>query len=310
MTTITDNSAPSRQVLGLVLVVIGSVFFGFMPSAAKLAYNEGANPIALLVVRSALGLIGMAAFLLLRGQRLPVPRSYIFPTALAGITLVFAAGGGMGSVAYIDVSLSSILVFTFPLIVAGANHFNGKAPLTPLSAALIGLAFVGLTLTIGADLQSLNATGVVLALAASCGIAVMVLATTETSKAIGAIRANLHMTIWAGVYFLLLAFIGPMTGLMNPMIFPETTIGWFYIFGAAISFTGGYLLFFIAATIIGSTRASLISFSEPILMIGVAAIVLGERLIAYQYVGIAIVLASLWIMEFNQARAAKRSKMR
>ena len=104
MITTTDNSAPSRQLRGLVLVVIGAIFFGFMPTAAKLSYQEGANPIALLVVRSALGLVGMAAFLILRGQKLPIPRSYIVPTALAGITLVFAAGGGMGSVAYIDVS--------------------------------------------------------------------------------------------------------------------------------------------------------------------------------------------------------------
>ena len=115
------------------------------------------------------------------------------------------------------------------------------------------------------------------------------------------------MTLWAGLYFLLMAFIGPVIGVMQPMIFPETTLGWLYIFGAAISFTGGYLLFFIAATIIGSTRASLMSFAEPVLMIGVAAAVLGERLTIAQYLGIAVVLGSLWVMEFMQARSRKRA---
>ncbi|NBR53785.1 MAG: hypothetical protein EBT91_10240, partial [Rhodobacteraceae bacterium] len=86
--------------------MLGAVCIGIMPNAAKLAYGEGVSPLGLLVLRSAIGAGGLAIFLWARREKLLVPRSHIPKTAAAGVALLMAAGGGMGAVAYIDVTVA------------------------------------------------------------------------------------------------------------------------------------------------------------------------------------------------------------
>ena len=153
----------NRERLGVILLVIGAFFIGIMPNAAKLSFGEGANPQALLVVRSAIGAVGMGAFLLIRGESLRIPRAFIFATALGGLSFAATAGGGMGSVAFIDVSLASIIIFLYPLFVALVNHLRGVEPVAQRDWFLIGLTLAGLAMALGVSLDSLNATGVGLA---------------------------------------------------------------------------------------------------------------------------------------------------
>lgn len=291
-----------RYVVALGLIVVAAFFIGMMPNAAKLAYQAGANPIALLVVRTVVASVGIAAFLRARGQPLAIPAPFVGRTALAGIALLFAAGGGMGAVAYIDVSLASVLFFTYPFFVAALNHLRGQTRLGGIDVLLMVFAFLGLTLALGVRLDGLNATGVTLALVSSLGITVLVLATTDISMALGSVRANLHMTLWAGAYFGLLALAGPLSGVMEPMHFPASGMGWVWLFASAISFTLGFLSFFSAATILGATRASVLSILEPIMMILIAVLLVGEVLSHAQVIGVALVLASLLALELVSLR--------
>src|SRR5690606_39633525 len=98
----TAAAAVASQARGLLWVVVAALFIGIMPNAAKLAYGAGANPIAVLLVRAATAVVGLAVFLRLRGETPAIPPPYVRPTALAGFAMLFSAGGGMGAVAYID----------------------------------------------------------------------------------------------------------------------------------------------------------------------------------------------------------------
>lgn len=96
--------------------MLGAVCIGIMPNAAKLAYGEGVSPLGLLVLRSAIGASGLAIFLWARREKLLVPRSLIPKTAAAGVALLMAAGGGMGAVAYIDVTVASVISSPTPFL--------------------------------------------------------------------------------------------------------------------------------------------------------------------------------------------------
>ena len=279
-----------------------------MPNTAKLAFGEGVNPQGLLVLRSVIGAAGMAAFLVARGQTLLISRRYILATALGGLSLAATAGGGMGAVAFIDVSLASVIIFTYPLFVAVVNHVRGEALVVRRDWGLLVLSLFGLALALGVSLDRLNATGVLLALLSSLGITVMVLLLSDTSRAVGAVRANLYMTMWGTLYFLLLGLLGPMAGLIEPMAFPQSRWAWFLVLSAAGTFTLGYLLFFSATLIIGATRASMLSILEPIMMILFAIILVGEWLGPLQWLGMALVLGSLWVMEAFPAQRDKEEQ--
>jgi len=297
-----ENAVRERDALGIVLVVVSAVFIGIMPNAAKLAYADGTNPLALLVVRSGVGVIAMAATLRIMGAPLAIPRDRVGSTALAGMALFVTAGGGMSSVAYIDVSLASVLFFTYPFFVAAINHVRGQTRLGVADIACMVLAFGGLALALGASLEGQNPTGIVLAMAASLGVTVMVLTTTDNTLALGALRANLHMTLWAGIYFAILAAVGPMSGLMEPMRFPLSAGGWFWLIVAGVTFTASFIAFFAAAAILGATRTSVLSILEPIMMIAFAILLVGEMPSPLRFAGVALVLGSLLALELVPRR--------
>jgi drug/metabolite transporter (DMT)-like permease len=51
--------------------------------------------------------------------------------------------------------------------------------------------------------------------------------------------------------------------------------------------------FFIAISMIGPTRASLLSYAEPVIAAALGVIMLGELLVPLQIAGIALVIAAL-----------------
>jgi drug/metabolite transporter (DMT)-like permease len=81
------------------------------------------------------------------------------------------------------------------------------------------------------------------------------------------------------------------------MAFPVSLKGWIAILGTGVTFTFGYTLFFVGAAIIGATRAAMISILEPVLTILFAILLVQEWLTAIQWLGVALVVASLLVME-------------
>lgn len=105
------------------------------------------------------------------------------------------------------------------------------------------------------------------------------------------------MTVWSSFYFIIVAIFGPALGLIDSMAFPVSLKGWVGILGTGVTFTLGYTLFFVGAAIIGATRAAMISILEPVLTIMFAIILVNEWLTAIQWLGVAMVVASLLVME-------------
>ncbi len=211
----------------------------------------------------------------------------------------------MGAVAYIDVTLASVIFFTYPIFVAVVNHLRGTPRLSAPEVGLIVLAFVGVALALGLkreNLDHLNYTGLGLALMSSIGITTVILTTTATTAALGAVRANLHMNLWGLVYFFGLALALPALGLAGETVYPQSAAAWLYVLLAALGFTLGYLLFFVAAKILGATEASVLSILELVFMIIFAVTIVGERLTALQTTGFVVVVVALVGFELVSAR--------
>ena len=57
------GESEKSQLLGVVLVLLGALAIGIMPSAAKIAYQEGANPLGAILLRSLVGFFGIGVYL-------------------------------------------------------------------------------------------------------------------------------------------------------------------------------------------------------------------------------------------------------
>ncbi len=296
------GSENRSQAYGIFLIVMGAVLIGFMPTSAKIAYADGANALAVLLFRSIFGAAGLMLFLAMRRQRVMIDRKHFKSAAIAGVMHMVAAVGILGSIVYIDISLASVIIFLYPFIVAVVNHQRGTTRLGLSTIALMGLATLGLALALGVSFGTLHPMGIFLSALGAVAIAIMILGVSDISTKVGPLQANLHMVIWAAIYFAILAVLLPLTGWFDPLIYPQSLTGWIATAVAGLTFTFGYVLFFASADIIGTTRASVLSILEPVMIIGVAIAVLGERLSPLQWVGMVLVLGCLLMMELFRAR--------
>lgn len=293
-----SSQAPLSQKTGVILILLGALSIGLMPSAAKIAYQEGANPLAAIILRSLIGFVGIGIYMAARKHQFNVGWKEIRFSSLTGVAQSFTSLGIMGSVAFIDVNVAALIMFCFPFWVAIYNHFSGTSKLTPTIIFCFTLALIGLGLTLGMRLGELNTFGLGLALLGMFSMAIMVLVVAHSSTKIGPITANFFMTGWTLLYFLLIALVASVVGLLDPASFPVSSKGWIAIIGTGVSFTLAYVLFFIGATVIGTTRASILSISEPVMIIIVAVLLIDERLTPIQWLGVMLVIGSLFAFEW------------
>lgn len=76
-------------------------------------------------------------------------------------------------------------------------------------------------------------------------------------------------------------------------VLPQTSLGWSGFLGTAAFYAFAMIAFFIAISMIGPVRTSLLSYAEPVVTAGLGVVLLGESLAPIQIAGIALVVAAL-----------------
>ena len=269
------------------MALLCAIFYGVNTTFSKLAYDAGTNPVSLTVYRY-LFIILILTFLVLvlrKNWKIQVP-ARLYLGCVLGMYLISI--GHLGAVKFIPVSLAAIVFYTFPLMVIAYKKIVSGKPVSWLEALGFVLAFTGLAIALGVELHSLNWLGVAMALSGSIGAAMFIICYENFPP-----QDNPYATTW---WITLGTVVLCLTSLLwfdlQP---PVETIGWVYLFLIAATTVVAFVLTLLAIELISGATFSLFLNLEPVVILLLSWLVVGESLTVNKVMGISMVVAALFI---------------
>jgi drug/metabolite transporter (DMT)-like permease len=296
---------------GALLCVASAAAFGAMGIFGKLAYDAGATVGTLLATRFVLA---AAVFWLVVLGSGGVARLRALPRRDIGLGFALGAAGysaqaGAYSAALhrLDASLLSLLLYTFPSIVAVAAIALGRERASGRTAVALVLASTGLVLVLaGAAAGALDPLGTALGLAAAVVYSAYILSSQGIAARLGPLALSTLVCTGAAVT---LTLGGLLAGDLHPGRVSLAGYGWLAGI-AVVSTVGAVGLFFAGLRRVGPTAASILSTVEPLVTVGLAFLVFGEALSPTQLAGGALVLAAAVTTARSPRSAGSASRRR
>ncbi len=298
-----------RRLLGVALAAAAGCGYGSGPLFAKSVYGAGLDWLALLYWRFLIaGLLVWAWALLVpenRAMLRALPRRRVF--ALFGLGLVFLGNAATyyGALQYISASLSALVIYIYPAIVAvlsirWGHGLQGRRPWIALAVVTTGVI-----LTIGGIQTQAKPIGIALIVISPILYSIYIVLTArfagerrgETAEArsgaTSVTRPAVASSLMITGTFAVVAVLAVVAG---APILPGDVPGdaWFGLIGIAVFSTTMSISAFYAATArIGAAQTALVSTVEPVWTITLATILFGESLAPVQLLGGALVLGGV-----------------
>jgi len=259
---------------------------GISDVLTKIVIAAGADVLTVLSFRSVVGLAFVATWLRFG----PKPHADARVRWISmGIGLMFA---GLifclfKAIEANDVPTAILSYFTYPLLTGLAASLFGLEPLRWKGIISAIAAFCGLALMIGAHPAGLALAGVAYALGAALCRTAVLLATRAYL-----VGADARLTTWYSMISSTAVFLAVslFTQTWNP---PQTGVGWTCLVAMSLATTAGILFVFVSTLRVGPFRTALIMNLEPLTATILSALVLGQVITPVQGIGCAVMLASL-----------------
>jgi drug/metabolite transporter (DMT)-like permease len=275
---------------GVVATVLASFFLGWAPILGKLAYAGNATPFTLAASRTLVAVLLLwLAFAFLWRREIAIDWRGLIGCIAVG------AVNGFGSLLYytslsrLDASRAALLNTLYPLWVVLFLFASGQ-PLTHLTLARLSLSMLGIYLLTRAGPGELDWLGVTLMIASAATYGWhLVLGQWVLADVPARTGALYILTTMACV-------VGLARVLQARPVEPITTTGWLAILALGLTTTLSRLSMFSALRRLGGIETALAGLLELLVSLVLAFLLLGERLTPVQWIGSALLIASLMLL--------------
>lgn len=281
-----DTASASRRI-GLACALGSAAAFGTNIVSAQIAGAADLSGPLLVAYRVFLLLVLAFGAALLAGDRLVPVQSERRALLVFGLSCAAVGSAYLSSVAYIPVTVAAIVFYTFPILIVLAEPFVTGRRLGIGRILIAMLAFTGVALVVGPDINHLDPRGLGLAMLASVGAAIQFFSATAMPR-----TSTLTKLVWSQIIILpvTLVILAMTGGFRPPSAFAAAP------YATAITIIGfviGFLLQVLALARIEAGSAGIAFCAEPIFAALVAAIFLGERISLLQYAGGSLVIIAI-----------------
>jgi drug/metabolite transporter (DMT)-like permease len=303
MLTLLTSTIPAMRSSGTLMCLGSGAAFGAMGVFGKLAYGEGATVGTLLSVRFVLAAALFWALVLASGGARELRRlgrrDATLGLALGTCGYATQAGCYFAALSRIDASLLSLLIYTFPAIVAAAAIALGRERVEGRRLGALALASGGLVLVVaGAGAGALDPLGVALGLAAAVVYSAYILVSDGIAARVRPRLLSALVCTGAAASLLTGAAV---LGELRPGELTAAGWGWLACL-AVVSTVASISLFFAGLPRVGPTTASILATVEPLVTVILAFLVFGETLGPAQLAGGTLVLGAVLVLHAPRLR--------
>jgi drug/metabolite transporter (DMT)-like permease len=281
--------------LGVVLLLLIATVFGSNHVAARVAFEHGASVTTAVVVRATCTAIFVLVLARLQGVRLALPRPRLARAIGVGAMLAVQSYCLYAAVARIPVALALLAFYTFPMLLALLSFATGgerpgRRTLVAMPIALAGLALAldvfGQSAGVAARWAEIGA-GVGFALGAAVAFALVLLFTTRWLKDVDGRVRTFYTT---GVAAVLVTLAGASAG---SLALPQGTQGWVGLAALTVFYGSAITALFVLLPRLGAVNNSVVLSFEPIAVLFLAWVILGQTVTPLQIVGAFVVIGAI-----------------
>ena len=286
--------------MGVALAIGSAVSFGPLGVFGKLAYRVGFTTPQLLSYRFGLAALLLWAAAVVMRQGLPSRRNLAGLVIMGGAGYVAQSASYFNALHYIPASTTALLLYTYPVVVTVLAAVLFGESLGRMKLGALGLSALGTVLVVQAQLHAAPPIGIILGLGSAAFYSGYILFGSRllpglppvSSTAVIMTSAAVVWSLYAGINGqLLVAWTPPQLALL----------GGFAILGTTIP----VLTFILGLPLVGASRAAILSTFEPASTVLLAVIILGETASPLQWIGGALIIASVLVLEGPGWRASR-----
>lgn len=267
---------------------------------AKEAYATGLGVGSLLSARFVVAALVFWAIVAIRGSARPSRATVQAGLLLGAVGYAAQSGLYFGALTRIDASLVALLLYLHPvLVVLGALATGREHPTGRTWAALGAASTGGVLVLLGGDIGNVDALGAAMACGAAMAYATYILVTDRAQANADPFVLSALITTGAALTF---TASGLAAGTLHLDAIADAS-GWVAAI-ALVSTVTAVICFLLGMARVGPSTASILSTFEPVVTVVLAMAIYSERLGPVQFLGGALVLSAIIVLNTAPRRAA------
>lgn len=275
-----------RLLSGILLVVVSSVSYGFLPVFTKTAYAAGTSTYTLLFLRFFIAAMFMFGVMAVKKMKMPSAKEIIACLLLGSLGYAGQSFCYFTALNYVSSSVVVLLLYTYPALVMISSILLFKEKVVLQKVVALILALAGAFVIIGAEFDA-NPIGIILSALTSVFYATYVMVSSKVVREDTCVQSSAFVMLGAAiVYGVMNIFDG-----FHPPVQAEG-----YAAVALVVFVStvvAFWAFFAGMERTGATTASLVSTVEPVVTVLASVIILSEPFTMNVLVGGGLVVLAL-----------------
>jgi drug/metabolite transporter (DMT)-like permease len=286
----------NKEHIGILLILISSIGYAFMPILSVKPLIEGTAVSTLLFMRFGVTALLLWPYIIIKKIKFKLPfKTTLYLILLCLIGFVVATVAINNAYIYVSGSIATLLLFTHPILVMVFEKFIVKTRITKKKLLAIIITTIGLVVVLYVK-EPLNVKGIIFGFITSVSYAIYCIGLTEKNvQTINGVAVTAYMATTTTIAMAIMCLIKDV-----PLISTSQSVVTSAVLLALFSTILASITFYEALSRIGASSTTLISSVEPMIVVLLSAIFLNEVFTYNTIVGGIIIIIGIIILEYKK----------